>query len=305
MNNGDTDKIFIGEKLMKQRLLYLFGVGVSIFILFLLFSIDRNPQQNPQQESTTSQHQPRAQHFKKGQIANYNMRHEDDYITDAPPPPRPPPGPNPNIVYQQILDSLNQLGISTKNIVIDTKAGIVNWSPDSNWGEYYGKPGSQSHPITPFILKQYREMKAQPQAIWGCYRTNWGLMNLYIKDDVVTGTLSSLYRNTFIGKLKDNILVGIWMRSAKQKDTMKTGAFQIAFTENWAAFKGLWSYKGKPPLKGRWFGKKVKCPLNEERPFKKPMPGKPGAQKRPQPGQANMRHQSEDTQQKESFALTD
>lgn len=274
---------------MKPRFFYLFGVGVSVLLLFLLLTVSRNTTQHPHPEFNDSSQSSSPQ---DDAIISDHMQPGNNR---RPPPNFPQqrnPDVDPSVAFQRVSDALSQLGITIRDINVDTQHGVVNWGPDSNWGEYYGNPPSHSYQIEPFILKQRRVLQAKPEIIRGCYRTNWGPMRLYIKGDTVVGTFNYFGRNNIIGKLKDNILVGIWVRPARNNRPMKSGAFQFAFTENWSSFKGVWRYKGKVPLLKRWHGRKVKCPRTFGQATEKPLPGGPGV-----PRRSNPKHQQQEQQQ--------
>lgn len=257
---------------MNSRFFYLVGVGVCAGLLFLLLVVNRNTQQDPQSGFSD---QVLTQNLEGGKTFIDQKRKNNPNRLSPPPQSRGQPE-DPNMAFQRLADLLNQLGITTNDIFIDLKHWTVNWGPHSNWNEYYGNPPTHTYRIEPVIQKQHLVLKAPPQLINGCYRTNWGTMRLYVKGDVVIGTFKYFGINHLIGKLKDNIMVGIWVRSARNNRPIRSGAFQFAFTENWSSFKGVWRYKGKVPLFRNWSGKKIQCPSAFERPTQKPIPGGPG-----------------------------
>jgi len=197
---------------------------------------------------------------------------------------------NPNAksttAFQYITEKLNKMGITANGVEVDIQSGIVKWSPSSKWGEYYGNPSSNSQAIVPAILELHQTLKANPQGIRGCYQTKWGLMRLYIKGDVVTGTFNYYGRNHIIGKLKDNILVGVWIRPANKKHPMIVGPLQLAFAKNWSSFRSVWRYKKQPQFNNKWVGTRIKCPARGTKITEKPVPGGPGVPVRTKPGQA-------------------
>lgn len=187
--------------------------------------------------------------------------------------------------FQYITDKLDKMGITADGIDVDLANGTVKWSPNSKWGEYFGKPSAQSQPIAPIILQQRQAVKATPQDIRGCYQTKWGLLRLYMKDDVVLGTLNYFGPVHIIGKLKDNILVGIWVSPAHKKRPMLVGPIQLAFANKWSVFRGVWKYKKAPIFNNRWVGTKIPCPAKGTKLTQELVPGGPGVPAKPKPGQ--------------------
>lgn len=200
-----------------------------------------------------------------------------------------PRGKNPNAptvtAFQFVTDKLNKMGIAANGVDIDVKAGTVKWGSNSKWGEYYGKPGSDSQAIAPMIMQLHQDIKANPQGIRGCYQTKWGILRLFVKDDVVTGTLFYYGPVHIIGKVKDNILVGVWIRPANKKRPMLTGPVQFAFAQNWSAFRSVWKFKKEPQFNSKWVGTKIKCPPGKIKPTQNLEPGGIGMPIKPKPGQ--------------------
>lgn len=177
-----------------------------------------------------------------------------------------------------IIDALLAgLGISIDgvDIIIIDGGGYINWCDTCGWGGYYGDATLLTYPIEPGIITQHIVMKAPPKSLTGCYKTTWGIMRLHVKDDKVTGTFKRKGKASgqIVGKLKDNLLIGMWIKPGKDKKdkkAVKTGPFQFAFTEDWMKFTGVWGKKGEVPLKKDWNGKRIKCPPKEPEPKEKP-----------------------------------
>lgn len=187
--------------------------------------------------------------------------------------------------FQFITKKLNKMGITANGVEIDVTTGTVKWNPNSKWGEYYGKPSSNSQPIAPSILQLHQAIKADPKGIRGCYKTKWGLLRLFTNGDIVTGTLNYYGPTLIIGKLKDNILVGIWIKPAHNKRPMLVGPIQFAFAEKWSAFQSVWKFKKEPQYKNKWVGVKTRCPARGEKLTPKLIPGGPGVPSNARPRQ--------------------
>jgi len=243
---------------MKTKYFYFFGIGVSLLLLLLLL-VGKNPSEKISWLAIT--------HHK-------DVRDRNTILAESQNPTAS--NNHKQTAFQYIADIVHKKGFFAKGAEIDVKSGVVKWDKSSKWGELYGNPPSHSHPIAPVILKQHHVQKANPKAIQGCYQTNWGLLRLYIKDDVVVGTFNYYGRKHIIGKLKDNLLIGIWIHPSIIHPVLMAGPFQFAFSENWTSFNGTWRYKNQKQFSKVWSGKKITCPLKGAKPNKKPVPGGPG-----------------------------
>lgn len=259
---------------MKKRFFYFFAVGVCALLLLLLLTVHKGQPQlashNSPQRVISNAMTAKDNSKKVKQLKFLKERKPDAQSVTA---------------FQFITDKLNKMGITANDVEVDLDNGIVKWSPNSKWVEYYGKPSSESQPIAPIILKLRQTLKANSQGIRGCYKTKWGLLRLYVKDDVVVGTFDYYGRKHIIGKLKDNILVGVWISPAKNKRPMLVGPIQFAFSKNWSAFRSVWRYQKQPQFTNKWVGTKIKCPdKGTKLPQIKDLGG-PGVPSKPKPGQ--------------------
>lgn len=261
---------------MKTRFFYFFAVGVCALLLILLLTVHHKDEQKPQLAKQDS-HQ---------KLIPKVLPNKDNSTTTPPAAPKEKnPNAKPITAFQYITDQLNKMGITANGVDVNMASSIVNWSPDSKWGEYYGDPSSKSQAIAPIILELHQALKANPQEITGCYQTKWGLLRLYVKDDVVAGTFFYYGRNHIIGKLKDNILVGLWIRPANNKRPIVVGPVQFAFAEGWSSFKSVWRYKKEPQFKSKWVGTKIPCPAKGTKLTQNLVPGGPGVPVKAKPGQ--------------------
>lgn len=192
----------------------------------------------------------------------------DDGNGEEPPPDdgeEPPPDDGIDIatLIDIINTLLNGLGIDTNSLNINVDNGSLNFGGGSNWGSFYGDPSATSVPMSQDVINQHVVTKDNPKNIKGCYKTTFGIMRLHIKDNnTVTGSYHYHNRVQYLkGKLKDNILVGVWMEDVEGKKADKVGTFQFAFKPKWASFTGFWGNKGEKKLTNKWDGKKIKCPL--------------------------------------------
>jgi len=255
---------------MKTRIFYLFAIGICALLALILIwvVVFRGNQPTVPSEKNRRVMQARNPNARQARIPKAVQERNQQT------PPITP--------FQFITDKLNKMDITVKGVDVDIKNGIVKWGSHSKWGEYYGKPSSESQAIAPSILQLHEAIKANPQNIRGCYQTKWGLLRLYMKDDVVTGTLNYYGPTHFIGKLKDNILVGTWIRPAHNKRPMLVGPMQFAFVNNWSAFRSVWRYKKAPELNNKWVGKKIQCPAMGTKLEQKLVPGGPGVPAKPE-----------------------
>lgn len=185
----------------------------------------------------------------------------------------PPEGEEPQeaIDIDTLIDLINQLlnglGIDITTININIDNGTIDFGGDTGWGSYWGYPGASSAPLADEITQQHIVTKDNPRNIKGCYQTTYGILRLHIKDNNnVTGSYHYKGKVQYLkGKLKDNILAGVWMENIHGKQAGKVGTFQFAFQPKWASFKGLWGNKGDKKLTHTWDGKKIKCPLPKKK----------------------------------------
>lgn len=265
---------------MKTRNFYYFAIGICVLLVLILLWV------------MYKGHHPRVPTAR-------NAKAFQARTPGSSQPKRQQPANQTITAFQFITDKLNKMGVTITSVDVDVKNGIVKWDSNSKWGEYYGKSDSKSQTISPVILKQHQKAKTDPQGIRGCYQTKWGLLRLYIKDDVVTGTLSYYGPTHIIGKLKDNILVGTWIRPAYKNRPMLVGPMQFAFSNDWSSFKSVWKYKKEPEFNSNWEGTKIACPARGTKLEQKLVPGGPGVPVRPKPkpGEAKPGNPAEKTNQ--------
>lgn len=159
-----------------------------------------------------------------------------------------------------ITGILNGQGIDLNGLNINIDNGTIDFGGDSGWGSFYGDSSATSVPLNQSIVNQHVVTKDNPRNIKGCYDTNFGIMRLHIKgNDEVTGTYHYNGKVQYLkGKLKDNVLVGVWMEDINGKQANKVGTFQFVFKPKWASFKGFWGQDKN--VNQAWDGTKIKCP---------------------------------------------